>query len=56
MEGAEGPADVDNDQNVEVKDDEQTPEEDNLLDSKEKEANELEVANGAERFEDGTLD
>ena len=59
MEGQEGPAEeVENSENVEVnlKDDEQTPEEDQLLDSKAKEANELEVANGADNFDDGTLD
>ena len=59
MEGQEGPAEeVENSENIEVnlKDDEQTPEEDQLLDSKAKEANELEVANGADNFDDGTLD
>ena len=59
MEGKEGPAEeVDNSENVEVNinDEDKSPEEDSLLDAKTKEANELEVANGADQFDDGTLD
>ena len=51
MEGQEGPAEeVDNSENIEVdlKDEDKSPEENSLLDSKAKEANELEVAKGAD--------